>query len=75
MINSKLSSIPAKYPLNFGARPHKIPNCKKSRSFKNLKLFHKIVPLSYHIVSSCQGDNANKALFIDFDRRTLINQN
>ena len=33
LIVSKLSSVPAKNPPNFGARPHKITNCEKSTSF------------------------------------------
>ena len=39
MISPKLSSVPAKKPSNFAARPHKIANCKKSTPFKNLKTF------------------------------------
>ena len=39
MINPKLSSVPAKNPPNFGARPHKIANCEENTPFKNLKTF------------------------------------
>ena len=39
MINPKLSSVPAKNPPNFGARPHKIANCEKNTPLKNLKTF------------------------------------
>ena len=75
MKNPKLSSIPTKNPPNFGARQHKIPNCKKVHPLKILKHFCKIAPLSFRIVSSYPGENANKALFIDFDKRATINQN
>ena len=74
MINPKLSSVPSKKPPIFGARPHKIANCEKSTPFTNLKTFL-FAPLFYHVVSSYQGENANKALFIYFDRRAIINQN
>ena len=75
MINPKLSLVPAKNPPNFGARPHKIANCEENTPCKNLKTFFKIAQFFYHVVSSYQGENVNKALFIYFDRRTLINQN
>ena len=39
MINPKLSSVPAKNPPNFGARPPKIANCEETTPFKNLKTF------------------------------------
>ena len=73
MINPNLSLVPAKPP-NFGARFPKIPNGKK-KPLKILKHFLKIFPLLCYAVSSYQEENANKALFIDFDRRVIINQN
>ena len=39
MINPKLSSVPAKNPPNFGARPQKIANCEENTAFKTLKHF------------------------------------
>ena len=75
MINPKLSSVPAKNPPNFGARPHKIANCEENTPFKNLKTFLLNSGVLLSLVSSYQGENANKALFIYFDRRAIINQN
>ena len=75
MINPDFSSIPAKNPPNFGARPHKIANCEKNTPFKTLKTFLLIcAPLLPHL-SIYQEENANKALFIYFDMRAIINQN
>ena len=64
MINPKLPSVPAKPLHTFGARPHKIVNCNTTPLLKILKHFYKIAQFIYHVVSSYQGENANKALFI-----------
>ena len=53
----------------------KLQIVKKVYLLKILKDFYLIAPLFYHFVSSYQGENANKAPFIDFDRRAIINQN
>ena len=34
--------------------------------------FYTLTPLSFRVVSSYQGENANKTLFIDFDMRGII---
>ena len=63
MINSKLFSIPAKSPHNFGARLHKIPNCKKVHPLDILKHFCTIAPLFSRVVSSYQEENEKKNTF------------
>ena len=44
---------------------------KKMRLLKILKHFYTIASFSFLAVFCYQGENANKALFIDFDRRTI----
>ena len=73
MINPKLSLVPAENSPNFNAKFYRTLNCKKVHPIKILKHFYEIALFSCHIVSSYQGKNANKALFIEFDRRITIN--
>ena len=75
MINPKLSSVPAKNPPILVLDLIKLQIVKKTPLLKTLKHFYKIAQFFYHVVSSYQGENANKALFIYFDRRAIINQN
>ena len=66
MIDLRLSLVLVKNSPHFVARSHKIPNCKKIHPLKIFKHFYKLAPLSFHIISSYQGENANKALFYWF---------
>ena len=74
MINPKSSLIPAKSLQILLPQLIKFQIVKKVYPLKVLKHFYKIASLSFHIALSYQGENANKALFIDFDRRAIINQ-
>ena len=74
MMNAKLSTAPAKNLPILVLDLIKLQIVKKY-IFKNLETFLLICATFYHVVSSYQGKNANKALFIDFDRRAKINQN
>ena len=75
MINLKLSSVLAKSPPTLGLDLRKLQMVKKAHLLKILKHFYQFGPHSFYVVTSYQGENANKALFMGFYRRAIINQN
>ena len=75
MINPKLSSVPTKKLPNFGARPHKIANCEKSTSFKDLKTFLLTCAILLPRCIKLPRRKCKQNTFIYFERRAIINQN